>query len=259
MDEHMKICYACKMELSREHFAKDKTKLDGLNSACKSCKYKYKADWQKKNREKVQQYRQRHYAKTSPERKAAAQRRREELESAKMARPRTISLPTLKEIKCNDCLMVFHSRIFRRRCLPCSKELARQTRNRVNIISAKRNRAKTRVYERLKYQTDARYNLTKRFRLAVRGRVIGKRGRHVFDLLPYTADELETRLKSTLPQGYLWADFIAGRLHIDHIKPVAAFDFSTPDEPDFQACWSLSNLQLLPAVDNLRKGDRIVA
>jgi hypothetical protein len=43
-------------------------------------------------------------------------------------------------------------------------------------------------------------------------------------------------------------------IHIDHIKPVAAFDLSNPD--DFLDCCHYTNLQPLLAKDNLEKSSR---
>jgi hypothetical protein len=49
-------------------------------------------------------------------------------------------------------------------------------------------------------------------------------------------------------QGHSWEALV--------IRPVASFHFATYDDPDFKACWSLSNLQPLWAIENLRKGHR---
>lgn len=95
-------------------------------------------------------------------------------------------------------------------------------------------------------------------RVAVRRSLTGgaKRRRPTFEVLGYTAEALEARLRATLPVGSTWDDFLAGRLEIDHIVPIAAFCFASPSHPDFARCWALSNLQLLPKRENRRKKDR---
>ena len=71
----------------------------------------------------------------------------------------------------------------------------------------------------------------------------------------YTVEELICRLKSTLPVGYTWDDYMSGKLHLDHIRPISSFSFTSTDNPDFYKCWGLDNLQLLTAHHNLSKND----
>ena len=84
-----------------------------------------------------------------------------------------------------------------------------------------------------------------------------KNYRHWEDLVGYTAKELEIRLKKTMPKGYTWQDFLDGKLHVDHIIPVSVFNFNKPEHVDFKKCFALSNLQLLPAKENLRKSSKL--
>ena len=48
-----------------------------------------------------------------------------------------------------------------------------------------------------------------------------------------------------------------GKLHIDHIIPVSVFNFTNDNHIDFFKCWSLDNLQLLPAKENLVKHNKL--
>jgi hypothetical protein len=85
----------------------------------------------------------------------------------------------------------------------------------------------------------------------------GKNERHWEELVGYSWDRLKTRLIKTLPIGYTWEDFMVGDLHIDHIIPKRVFNYEKPEDIDFQRCWSLSNLQLLPAKENMSKSGKI--
>lgn len=74
----------------------------------------------------------------------------------------------------------------------------------------------------------------------------------------YTLDDLIKRLKSTLPKGYTWGDYIKGaNLHIDHIIPKSKFNITSMECTDFKRCWALKNLQLLPALENMQKGVKL--
>lgn len=86
---------------------------------------------------------------------------------------------------------------------------------------------------------------------------IHKGGRSWREFVPYTADELIARLKKTMPKGYTWDDLLCGRLHVDHIIPIAVFNYTSPYDIDFQRCWALKNLRLLPAKENCAKGAKL--
>jgi hypothetical protein len=70
--------------------------------------------------------------------------------------------------------------------------------------------------------------------------------------LPYTAVELAEHLEAQFKPGMNWENFSSW--HIDHIKPDSLFKYKSPKNKQFQASWSLGNLQPLWAEENLRKG-----
>lgn len=74
----------------------------------------------------------------------------------------------------------------------------------------------------------------------------------------YSIDDLKNHLNKSLKNldGYTWEDFINGDLHIDHILPKSMFNFDRINHPEFKRCWSLSNLQLLPARENIIKSNK---
>lgn len=87
-----------------------------------------------------------------------------------------------------------------------------------------------------------------------------KAGRSWETLVDYTMADLIKRLKTTIPEGYSWEnDFVNGNnvLHIDHIIPMAAFNFDSPKHLDFKRCFALKNLQLLPAIENAAKSAKL--
>lgn len=111
-------------------------------------------------------------------------------------------------------------------------------------------------YERMRRQ-DPRYKLQRNAACLARGGLRrkggSKRGISFFAKVPYTVDELRLHLESLWLPGMTWANY-GTYWHIDHKKPQAAFEFTSMDDPGFQACWSLSNLQPLVAAENLKKG-----
>jgi hypothetical protein len=79
-----------------------------------------------------------------------------------------------------------------------------------------------------------------------------KYGRTTFELLGYSSAELMAHLERQFLRGMSWENF--GAWHIDHIVPAASFNFETPDDPDFRACWAMTNLRPLWGEDNFSKG-----
>jgi hypothetical protein len=54
-----------------------------------------------------------------------------------------------------------------------------------------------------------------------------------------------------------WDNWTKDGWHIDHIKPCSSFDLSK--EYEQRACFHYTNMQPLWAVDNLRKGNKLVS
>jgi hypothetical protein len=63
-----------------------------------------------------------------------------------------------------------------------------------------------------------------------------------------------SHLEAQFEPWMTWDNYGFYGWHIDHIKPLASFKYSTPDDPQFKAAWSLKNLRPLGAEANWRKG-----
>lgn len=75
-------------------------------------------------------------------------------------------------------------------------------------------------------------------------------------LIGYTINDLKYHLESKFSEGMTWENY--GEWHIDHIKPISSFNISSVEDRDFKLCWSLSNLQPLWAIENLRKSNKLI-
>jgi len=152
------------------------------------------------------------------------------------------------------------------KCLKNSKEWQLKNREKVKEYRKKHyNKNKERLCEyhrqwnRNKRKTCPRFKLNYTLGDTIRRSLNGnKAGRHWENLVGYSLDDLMKRLKSTLPQNYNWQDFLDGKLHVDHIIPISAFEFDKPEDFQFIECWSLKNLRLLPAKENIIKGSKII-
>lgn len=90
---------------------------------------------------------------------------------------------------------------------------------------------------------------------AIRAALRDKGGKKWEHLVGYTAEDLRLHLERQFTRGMGWHNYGkgAGKWHIDHIVPQSAFDFASPDDPDFRACWALTNLRPLWGTKNISK------
>ncbi len=108
-----------------------------------------------------------------------------------------------------------------------------------------------------KVKDDPMFVVSNRMRVSVYHALrSAKNGRSWEALVGYSASELKTHLENKFTEGMSWEKFLEGEIHIDHIRPVSYFSFTTDTDPDFVECWSLTNLQPLWAIDNILKSNK---
>ena len=101
-------------------------------------------------------------------------------------------------------------------------------------------------------------NLSHRMEVSIRAALKeNKSGRKWEDLVGYSVKELKERLESQFTEGMNWEKFLNGEIHIDHIIPKSAFNFTKPEHIGFQRAWALENLQPLWAEENMSKNDKL--
>lgn len=82
-----------------------------------------------------------------------------------------------------------------------------------------------------------------------------KRRKKWESLVGYTTLDLKQHLEKQFKPGMTWENY--GEWHIDHIIPVAVFNFGSYEHEDFKRCWALKNLQPMWAKENISKGARL--
>jgi hypothetical protein len=126
---------------------------------------------------------------------------------------------------------------------------------------ARRNRERLRQYIRIylreRNRNDPgfamRLRLRARFLQAIRGKIAVRSATRVCqELVGCSLSQLLRHLESKFLLGMSWDN--RNQWHIDHIKPLCAFDLTDPEQQ--AVAFHYSNLQPLWAVDNMRKGRR---
>ena len=131
-----------------------------------------------------------------------------------------------------------------------------------NSCASLSGRAREAANKRAKYSSNLSYNLECRMRTQLRRnstlmRMAINRGQQsptLEDRLGYSIAELRSHLESLFTDGMSWGRF--DEIHIDHKIPLSSFSLDI--ESEYNECWSLSNLQPLWAIDNQKKGDRML-
>lgn len=96
--------------------------------------------------------------------------------------------------------------------------------------------------------------ISARIATALKTQGTSKRSRNWESLVGYTLAELKTHIERQFTRGMSWENY--GDWHVDHIVPVASFQWRSADDDGFTACWALSNLRPLWAGDNRRKKNK---
>mgnify|MGYP003405137572 CR=1 FL=1 len=157
--------------------------------------------------------------------------------------------------KCIVCgVMYDRGVVHSHRCKKCQSEFNTERTRRVSVEKKKTKEGKAyqRAWFKRKRQTDIAFRISQHFTVLMH-RALGKAkaGRSWKTFVDYSIEELMAHLERKFKQGMSWEN--KGDWHIDHIIPRSSFKYSSPDDTDFKKCWSLSNLQPLWAIDNIRK------
>ncbi len=105
-------------------------------------------------------------------------------------------------------------------------------------------------------EKDSKYRLSEAFSSGVyyslKRKGSSKNGHSWEKIVGYTTQDLMKHLEKRFKGRMSWGNY--GKWHVDHIKPVSLFDFTSYEDEEFQECWALENLQPLWAEENLKKG-----
>jgi len=81
-----------------------------------------------------------------------------------------------------------------------------------------------------------------------------KGGRKWETLVGYSIADLMAHLERQFLKGMSWENI--GEWHVDHILAKSSFTYETVEDPEFRACWALTNLRPLWSGDNIKKGKK---
>jgi hypothetical protein len=119
------------------------------------------------------------------------------------------------------------------------------------------HKAEVVMYNRQRFSDDIDYRLKTNIRVEIKQSIKdNKQYKHSIDLLGCSIPEARAHLERQFKPGMNWDNYGFYGWHIDHIIPLASFDFR--DYEQQKRAWHYTNLQPLWAVDNMKKGCKII-
>lgn len=76
-------------------------------------------------------------------------------------------------------------------------------------------------------------------------------GYRMYELKRKLSDEVKAMYGITLIESFKLG------YHLDHIQPHKSFESDEIGDEEFQRCWAISNLRMIPAKENLQKGAKL--
>lgn len=230
-----RTCTVCRESFPESCFGKDKRQKSGLKSACQPCCNAAVTKWRNNNPEKAREAGAK-FRRDNPE-KHRANSRKWYNENKEAAQKNASEWRKSNPDKLRD-----YGREYSRRWRAANPERAKESARRA---------AKKRREDPIRRLEDAIKNGIYR---GIRG--ISKAG-HTFDLLGYSLGELTQHLETKFKDGMTWDNY--GEWHVDHIRPLVSFSYTSTEDEEFRMAWSLKNLQPLWGPDNQSKGARMPA
>jgi hypothetical protein len=214
-------------------------------SNCVSCVSLQCKEWRKKNSEKVKLYEKKRSGKKNSENRKLYQKEWREKNPKKIKEWREKNYENIKLLE-----KEYYDKNKKIKILQ-AKEWREKNPERSKLLQNKRRKER--------YKIDSNFRLNHNIGSQIYNCLKGnKHGKHWEQLVGYTLRDLMRHLEKqfTNKNGYTWENY-GWYWHIDHIIPIAIFNFTRPENPDFKRCWALSNLQPLYGPENISKGATI--
>jgi hypothetical protein len=220
MEQQTKRCSKCGLEKPLSDFYVNLRFKDGVFGQCKDCFREYARERYRANRDALNAQCKAYYAAHKAERRAWRHANRD----------------TVRKNK----------RLYRKRHPDKCRE---DNRKRYQLMRQKGYKP----WSRRGYAPHEKIsrNISRAIRRSLRD---GKSGRSWEQIVGYALADLVCHLEAQFRPGMTWENY--GEWHVDHVRPVSSFRFTSCEDPEFRECWALSNLQPLWAEENLSKGGR---
>lgn len=236
MTTTVKMCPRCKTVKVLDEFYNNKASKDGKDYCCKRCKELGILSWRKRNPEKYKNA-EKLYRVSNKEKRA---------EQTKQWRK-------LNKEKYKACRKQYDASYYQKNREKIIENVYKWQQENPDRKKAIMRKAMKKVLS----TPNGKLNNSMRrdIGLSLKGK---KGGRKWQTLVDYSLLELKRHLEKQFTPKMTWKNY-GPYWHIDHIIPISAFNFKTPEDIDFKRCWLLENLRPLEAKANISKGAKLFA
>jgi hypothetical protein len=240
-----KKCSKCGLIKPVSEFNKHSQTKDGLQSICKQCQTEYNRQWRLKHPDYNQQYLIANREKCNERKKQWRATNRKKINETNR---RWYAANPEKYNK------------LKQQWKAANPEKVRETKQRWYIKHPEKTKAMwKRSSDKRRSSTKGKLNHSMSSRLRLSLKKNAKSGQHWESLVGYTVQQLKKHLEKKFQLGMTWENYGygVGKWNIDHIVPVAAFNFETTQDFDFRSCWALKNLQPMWQKENMKKSNKL--
>lgn len=231
-EDIQKQCSRCGQVKCLDKFHKSPKHLFGHHSVCSECRKDDGKRWNEINKEKKRKQSHDRYLKK-------------------------VSEMEVKPVKRRKGLDIDRNRATKRRLYESNKERYRELIKKWAKDHPDRVREiKRRFVSKHKRTTQEKLNDCMRNGMNKSLKNGSKSNRSWEKLVGYTVLELMKHIEKQFIGDMSWENH-GDVWHIDHIIPISAFNYETPEDIDFKKCWSMKNLRPLDSMENLIKNGKV--
>lgn len=222
----MKTCIVCKELLCLSSYHKDKSRSDGLNPRCKTCKRSIDVEYRKSHIDSIKKNQKEYYDVNSDAIKKRSNLWYEANKDLHSARMKTYFQENKVKIKLKQ--------------------------HEWNLANEEKMKQYMNNYIKSRYSNDLNYKVKSILSARIRGCVKWK-SKSTESMLGCTIDRFLEWIEYQFDSNMTWEN--CGQYwHFDHVIPCSSFDLSNKDEVDI--CFNWQNIRPLEARENLVKSNK---
>ncbi len=252
----IKKCTKCGEErpATAEYFSRTVRAKGGLHSWCKSCKNKhYEENW-----EQISASNKKYYEENREKIKADHKKYREENSEKIIAYQKKYNEENREKKRADHKKYHEENQEYHKKYYAKNREKVKARNKKYREENPEKILAYYRKYFKRRRREDPIFRLHNSMRNGLWCCLSGKqKNSHTMQYVGMTPDELMDYLEGRFTEGMTRDNY--GKWHVDHIRPLASFDFTGPDnEEQLHMAWNYTNLQPLWAADNMSKGAKCI-